>query len=153
MVPIYACTYYARRKDLVMSDIPGLDDFGKRFVAFDYAETKDLAKSFLTLATSILAFSVTFSEKIVSHVLLIPRLFLLASWSLLGLAVILCGMAMCLAFIAGHMQVHGEQRVPYFSASSIDLTMRIGYLLVFAGLAFVAGLLALIASGTASLFT
>lgn len=35
------------------------------FLKYNYAETKDLAKAFLTLASAILAFSVTFAEKVV----------------------------------------------------------------------------------------
>jgi hypothetical protein len=39
--------------------------FRQDFLKYDYAETKDLSKSFLTLVAAILVFSLTFSEKIV----------------------------------------------------------------------------------------
>ena len=34
------------------------------FLRYDYTETKDLAKAFLTLVSSILVISITFSEKV-----------------------------------------------------------------------------------------
>jgi hypothetical protein len=46
--------------------VPGQDAFFETFLKYDYAETKDLAKDFLTLVSAILVFSLTFAEKIVN---------------------------------------------------------------------------------------
>src|SRR5262245_9975746 len=43
-----------------------VDVRARLFLERDYAETKDLAKAFLTLLTAVLVASITFSEKIVN---------------------------------------------------------------------------------------
>src|SRR5687767_2944902 len=40
------------------------DELAQLFLKYDYPETKDLCKQFLTLVVAVLVFSLTFSEKI-----------------------------------------------------------------------------------------
>ena len=51
---------------MLMSKGQLLPEFVDNFLKYDYGETKDLCKSFLTLVSALLVFSVTFSEKIVA---------------------------------------------------------------------------------------
>lgn len=57
------------------------------FLSLHYPELKDLGEHFLVTISAVLAFSVTFSEKIVgiSGAGLIQRFLLLSSWGLLML--------------------------------------------------------------------
>ena len=63
------------------------------FLKYNYSETKDLCKSFLTVVVSILVFSLTFSEKIVAFPSAVPRVrhMLIVSWCGMLIAVIACG--------------------------------------------------------------
>jgi hypothetical protein len=70
----------------------------KDFLTYDYAETKDLGKAFLTLISAVLVFSMTFSDKVIDF----PRagrgarLTLFVGWACFALAIIICGIAFCL---------------------------------------------------------
>jgi hypothetical protein len=130
--------------------------FSERFLAFDYAELKDLSKAFLTLATTILAFSVTFSEKIVNFqsASIVAKFVLLVSWAFFVLSVILCGFALCLGFASAAKATHGENYVPFLERYGwFGIATLAGFILFFAGLAFVCGLLALIASAAIPLLS
>jgi hypothetical protein len=116
------------------------------FLKYNYPETKDLAKSFLTLASAILVFSLTFSEKIVdfAHARPVSRYCLFVAWSSLILSIVLCGLAICFNSASGGYAVYGNT---YF-----EKLAGIAYiLLLFSGALFVLGLLALIASAWISI--
>jgi hypothetical protein len=121
---------------------PTLQD---EFLKYDYAETKDLSKSFLTLVAAILVFSLTFSDKIVDfpHAGQISRASLVTSWSLLMFSIILCGVALCFISIAGGSAVYGGD---YLSVAVWAWLCLLG-----AGSLFAIGLVALIVAATASL--
>jgi hypothetical protein len=63
------------------------------FMKYNYAETKDLCKDFLTLVTGILVFSLTFSEKIVNFQRSgkAAKFLLCFSWTLFILSIMCCG--------------------------------------------------------------
>lgn len=125
------------------------------FLKFDYVEMKDLSKAFLTLAAAILAFSITFSEKIIGFQSAIraSRVMLLVSWCFFITSVILCGIALCLIFASGAKATHGNG---YFAGLKhhdwfLDATIA-GWALFAAGGSFAIGLVSLIASAAASIF-
>lgn len=83
-----------------------LDDFETtsmaEFVRFDYAETKDLSKTFLTVGSATLIFSVAFAERIIG--MQPPLRYLLwllfASWVLQFVALLGCASALRFMFSA-----------------------------------------------------
>jgi hypothetical protein len=80
-----------------------LSDMADLFMKYDYTETKDLCKQFLTLVSGILVFSITFSEKIINYqqASTKTKLLLLLSWLLFALAITCCGIALgCRMFLS-----------------------------------------------------
>jgi hypothetical protein len=117
------------------------------FVKYNYAEAKDLAKSFLTLSSAVLALSVAFSEKVVnfSTARRSAKVAMASAWLLLVLSVILCGTAICFIAWALGAAVYGSE--------DIGLPAQISYLLLLlSGGAFVRGLIAMVISAMISLF-
>jgi hypothetical protein len=117
------------------------------FIKFDYAECKDLAKSFLTLMSAILVASITFSEKVVDvHAAgRSPLLAMISCWVLLLSALLACGAGLAMiSFAAGNAAYlpHLDYRVLEGAAA---------LLFVLAGLLFAASLIALFVSGVLSI--
>jgi hypothetical protein len=77
-----------------------IDPSVKEFITYDYSEAKDLAKSFLTLISAILVFSITFSEKIISfqNAARRRRIFLVICWICLMVSIIGCGLSIVIYF-------------------------------------------------------
>lgn len=73
------------------------------FLSFHYPELKDLGKHFLVIISAVLAFSVTFSEKIIgiSGAGGLQMVLLLSSWGLLIVALVATGIGIYFNFIAG----------------------------------------------------
>jgi hypothetical protein len=120
-------------------------EINELFLKYDYAETKDLSKSFLTLVAAILVFSLTFSEKIVDFPRARPaaRYCLLASWCLFIASITLCGLAICYISLAGGNAVYG--------GSFFELAQIAYLLLLLAGTFFTVGLILLIISAAYSI--
>jgi hypothetical protein len=78
------------------------------FLEFHCPELKDLGKHFLTVISAVLAFSVTFSEKITefSKSTLPQKGLLMGSWLFLIIAVVTSGAGLYYNFVAG-AQAHG----------------------------------------------
>ena len=115
------------------------------FAKFDYAETKDLAKSFLTLSSTVLAFSVTFSEKIVDFKTARSeaKFAMMASWVLNVTSIALCGLSICYLANSLSYAVYG---------GDFETPAQISYLLLLAsGSMFVASLVSLVVSAIISL--
>ena len=85
------------------------DSVAQLFLKYDYAETKDLAEHFLTLVVSILVVSLTFSEKIVDfrNAARGPRGLMVASWCLMLIAIVSCGLGLVANSIAAGQAVYG----------------------------------------------
>src|SRR4051812_49107622 len=66
------------------------------------------AKAFITLVSGVLVFSVTFTEKIINWDKAdgYSKTMMLACWILLVLAIILCGIGLCLMFAASTAALH-----------------------------------------------
>ena len=82
----------------------------ERFMKYDYAETKDFCKHFLTLVVAVLVFSLTFSEKVVGfHTApLTATVFLGLAWVSMLVAVILCGVGLKDLALAGGRAVYSQ---------------------------------------------
>lgn len=117
------------------------------FLSRDYAEAKDLSKSFLTLLTAILVASITFSEKIVDlgHSSWWARGSMVGCWILLLIAIAACGSGLTLMTFAAGMASY-QPDLDYFSYETQAMKLYI-----VAGLAFGTGLASLLLAGLISL--
>lgn len=116
------------------------------FLKYNYAETKDLSKHFLTLVSGLLVFSLTLSDKVVGFgsASWPVRLALVVAWaSMLG-AIIACGLGLVFITLAA-----GD--AAYKGSSYLTIAARAYNAIVVAGALFILGLVLLIASATASL--
>jgi hypothetical protein len=116
------------------------------FLKYDYAETKDLAKSFLTLAAGILVVSVAFGEKVVNFekALIGEKVLLLLCWASIVASIILGGLAVVYIGIAAGAAVYGS--IDYENANLAWLLMLV------AGTIFVLGLIFLVLSAASAMF-
>lgn len=122
---------------------------GELFMKYNYAETRDLCKEFLTLVSGILVFSPTFSEKIVDfkNSRRVPKVLLFSSWTLLVASIISCGVALTYLALAGGQAVYGKG--DYY----LDLASTCYAFVLAGGMFFIMGLVALVVAGMASIFT
>ncbi len=122
-----------------------LSTYREDFLRYDYAETKDMAKSFLTLVSALLVFSLTFSEKVIGFPDAggFPRMCLIASWALFIMAIILCGVSLCFISLAGGNALYEGDYLP--------LALRSWVCLLIAGSFFAIGLIILIIAAAASM--
>jgi hypothetical protein len=124
-----------------------MSDLAKLFLQYDYPETKDLCKHFLTLVTAVLVFSLAFSEKIVNFPTApkpAKRLLLSAWCSMIG-AIIVCGVGLCYITIAAGEAIYGGAR--YYDSAFVAWK-----LIIIAGVSFVVGLVALMGAGVVSIY-
>jgi len=119
----------------------------KLFLEKDYAESKDLAKTFLTLLSALLVASITFSEKIVDihNAKRTPLAGMLICWLLLLLAIVLTGSGLAsMALAAGY--------AAYYPATNYRALESHAVLLFVGGcFSFGVAMLALLVSGAVSL--
>lgn len=111
----------------------------EKFLTYDYAETKDLLKTFITLISGTIVLSLTFGGNAIGRA---------APILLIG-ALVLAGMGMAFIAAAAGKAVYGE--IPLLKASYWRLALIAWAFVVAAGLCFVAGLSALaLATGAAA---
>jgi hypothetical protein len=122
---------------------------GDMLMKYNYAETKDLCKEFLTLVTGILVFSLTFSEKIVDfrRSRNSAKVLLLSSWTLLVASIVSCGIALTYLALAGGQAVYGEG--DYY----LELANKSYGCVIGSGLFFITGLTTLVSAGMIGTFT
>jgi hypothetical protein len=124
-----------------------VEDSAKRFLTYDYAESKDASKAFLTLLTALFVASITFSEKIVD----VQKSswwslgLMVSCWVLLLVALACCGAALALMMIAAGYAAYN----PHLSYWGLE--SKAVYLYIGAGLAFGGSLVALLVAGIISL--
>ena len=122
------------------------------FVAFHYAEVKDLAKQFLTLIAGTLVLTVSFAEKIVpiaaAHVS--QKWLLGMCWLSLLAAFVLTGLGIYTNYLAAE-QAKGAMIYDYRTSFQV-LARRTYRFLDFAGVLFTLSLCLLALSGAARLF-
>jgi|GEM_PF-3348235 hypothetical protein len=80
------------------------------FLKYNYTETKDMCLHFLTLVTAVLAFSLSFAEKVsdFQHAGRTRRLFVIVGWCSYLFSIILCGLGLTLNSLAGGDAVYGN---------------------------------------------
>jgi len=116
--------------------------FAKLFVS-DYTESKDLAKSFLTILVAVFVASITFSEKIVdmSKAGTGPKTAMILCWVFLLIAIIACGTGVAYMVIAYGIAVYTPQ-IDYRFHEARAVQLFLG-----SGVAFGAGLAAMLLAG------
>lgn len=107
--------------DSIYPNLNGAD----KFVKYGYPEIKSLSIQFLTLVTSILVFSITFSEKIINYnqTKNSIRLTLTLGWTFLILAIVSNGIGLAynaLAFSTSIIDLNINQTDSIKSSESID---------------------------------
>ena len=127
---------------------PSIDSAAEQFMKYDYAETKDLCKQFLTLVSGILVFSITFAEKIVGYKEegISARWPIVASWASFIVAISLVGIALGLIARAGGSAVNGGPEEFYRNLENLAALFSI-----LGGLSFIVGLLCLVIAGMKTL--
>jgi hypothetical protein len=124
-----------------------LEETAKIFWWFHYAETKGLAKQFSTVVAAVLAFSLTFAEKVIDFqkARKLEKAFLIFSWLSFIVAILVGGASIVVEYNAGLLAVFEpksialNRRLPDFMV----LGMLSNWLLLIGGVAFVLGLLLL----------
>lgn len=111
----------------------------KLFLKYNYTETKDFCKQFLTLVVAVLVFSLTFSEKVIGfpNATLPAKLCLAISWILMLIAIVSCGIGLTYMAMAGGDAVYARVRYHILAQKAYRL-------IIVAGASFIAGLLLLI---------
>jgi len=113
------------------------------FLKYDYPETRDLMKAFLTVVSATLAFSVAFSEKIVrTHQSdKTVRRYILSSWILFFLALGFGGLSVVLIAAAAGCAIYGA--IPVVSCGGWLFALWSWGVGLFAALLFGLGLICL----------
>jgi len=126
-----------------------LPNYADLFLKYNYAESKDLCKEFLTLVSGVLVFSVTFAEKIVrfSDYRARGRWTLFGAWIALVAALISGGIGLTeLGFAANAAVNASDPSLIQFFGHKADMWMYTG------GVLFVLGLLLIVVAGALSMF-
>ena len=127
-----------------MPDYQNLSD-AEMFLKYDYPETKDMCKQFLTLITTVLVISLTFSDKIVGFTTasIVAKWLIISAWTSFLLAIILCGLGLLFITMAA-----GE--AAYRGTKNCKRVSNAFKMIVAAGGSFILGLVLLISTAVAS---
>lgn len=114
------------------------------FMRYDYAEMKDLLKTFITVVSATIVFSLTFSDKIIKydHSSVIIRRIVVSSWLCMIISLISAGASIVLIASAAGKMLYGS--IPYIDYGSWILTSWSVASALIAGVIFVISLLLLI---------
>lgn len=123
------------------------------FLKYDYAETKDLLKTFLTLISATLVLSLTFSEKVVrfSEASQLTKYILFSSWALFLIALIFAGLGMAFIAAAAGKILYGS--IPLFDIDYWRLALIAWAFVLLSGSAYGSGLIALAISAARAIQT
>jgi hypothetical protein len=115
------------------------------FFKYNYTETKDFCKQFLTLVVAVLVFSLTFSENVVdfSNASLAAKLCLVLAWTSMLISIVSCGVGLTYMALAGGNAVYGGMHYPVWASKSYRL-------IIIAGASFIIGLVLLIVAAITS---
>jgi hypothetical protein len=124
-----------------------LDQRAEAYLKYDYTETKDLCKHFITVIVAVLVFSLTLAEKIINfkEATRFAKMLLFFSWGVMILSIITCGIGLCYNSLAGGRAAAGLKDYKRIAPTA--------YIWIFiAGICFVLGLILLIGSAAAPIF-
>jgi hypothetical protein len=115
------------------------------FLKYNYPETKDLCKQFLTLVVAVLVFSLTLSEKIIQfqQASFLAKLLLGVAWSSMLISVIFCGIGLVYITLAAGDAVYYKMHYLRFAAKAYTC-------IVVARMGFIVGLVLLIVAALMS---
>lgn len=133
--------------DVAFYKLGGGPEQQKLFLDRDYAEAKDLAKTFLTLLSAILVVSITFSEKVVdtANASLLALGAMIVCWIMLLIAIVACGVGLVFIARAANIVLY-MPRSDHLPAENWSVGC-----FVTAGITFVFALLAMSLAGITSL--
>jgi hypothetical protein len=119
----------------------------EEFIKYNYGETKELGKLFITLLSGILLFSINFSDKVggIQNAPPYYRFLLLASWSCLLLSIMGCGLALAISWTAARRVLWSSSRE--IRERVLHRSKRAADILAASGFVFVLGLGLMIAAG------
>ena len=128
-------------------NIKDRDEFDLKLAEKVSPEIKDLGKQFITLISSILAFTVAFADRIIdlTKSSMMQKLLLFGSWSSFVAAITAIGVGLWWNFNVPIYVAHGEARLAWREINFVY------FLYLFAGFAFVLGLACLVLSVAARL--
>lgn len=129
-----------------MSDDKNLSQ-SEMFLKYDYPETKDMCKQFLTLITTVLVISLTFSEKIVgfTNASITSKWLVISSWTSFLLAIIFCGFGLLYVTLAAGEAAYNKTK----NRKRVNAAYK---MIVVAGGFFILGLLLLIGTAIATIY-
>lgn len=118
-------------------------EIAEKFLKYDYSETKDLLKTFITLSSASLVLSLTFSEKVIgfSSASSTTQEILFASWLLFVLSLICAGIGMCFMAAAAGKILYDE--IPILNWHYFKLALVSWGFVLAAGSTYVGALIAL----------
>jgi len=113
------------------------------FLKYDYPETKDMSKQFLTLIATVLVISITFSEKILhfTEPTKSSKWIVFSSWLSLLLAIIFCGTGLLFVTIAAGAAAYSPKN---WEEKNRGRVKRAFNMIIAAGGLFILGLVFLI---------
>jgi hypothetical protein len=119
----------------------------EEFIKYNYGETKELGKLFITLLSGILLFSINFSDKVggIQNAPPYYRFLLLASWSCLLLSIMGCGLALAISWTAARRVLWSSSRE--IRERVLHRSKRAADILAASGFVFVVGLGLMVAAG------
>lgn len=117
------------------------------FLKYDYPETKDMCKQFLTLITTVLVISLTFSDKIVgfNDASKVSKWLVISSWTSFLLAIIFCGLGLLFVTMAAGEAAYRKTR----NWKQVNAAYK---MIVAAGGLFILGLVLLIGTAITSTY-
>ena len=118
------------------------------FLKYDYPETKEMCKQFLTLLTTVLVITLTFSEKIVKFedASKVSKWLIISSWTSFLLAIISCGLGLLfITMAAGKAAYQGIKNYSQITSAYI--------MIIVAGGLFILGLILIISTSITTTYS
>jgi hypothetical protein len=116
-----------------------MDEATELFLRFDYGETRDLLKAFVTLISGSIVLSISFHDRVVTAAAgPRARRLMLWTWSLMFLALVTAGTALALSAAAAACVLYGPAAFPLVTCSAYGLGYGAWALILLAGTLFVA---------------
>jgi len=134
--------------------IEGFND-AKKFIEYGYPQIKELSIQFLAILTSILVFSVTFSEKIINHntAKSYSKITIIFGWSFIILAIISDGIGLAFNAFALPFALSDVYTIEHYKINSDYFyipAFKSLFAILLSGFLFILGLLSIVITGILS---
>lgn len=121
------------------------------FLSFDYAETKALLITFITLVSGVLGLSVSFHDKVLGETATpVAKRWMVWTWALLFAALVIAGLALVIIAFAAACAIYGPGALMIVRCTPLGLGLVSWCLTVTAGLCFIAAFGTLIRAALSS---